>query len=719
MGAPSEGNDQHGDESPSETKIDLSRRQVLEIAGSGAIGAALLSEAGQAQERGPSDQYIVGVTPGRADIARERAEEVHRVLDFDDIGQAVSGRFPEEALDGLRNNPHVRYIEENGEMHALDQTTPWGVEKVEADIVIDNGNTGGGVSVAIIDTGIDPNHEDLGGNLGQGWAAQDAACQNDCDFVFLCPANEIRTCHEEWDDDNNHGTHVAGTVGAIDNDHGVVGVAPDVTLHAVKVLDCCGSGTVDDIAAGIEWSVDQGHDVQNMSLGGPESEAINDAVEYAANNGVVMIAAAGNDGPCTDCVSHPAAHPEVIAVSATSEDDSLADFSSTGPEIELAAPGEGLLSSIARDDYGTEDGTSMASPHVAGGAAQVIANGTTDREAVRSQLKDEAEDIGLDDNEQGAGRLNVANTLGNNAPEISVDNESVTVDEGDTATNSGSVSDPDSDPITLSATVGTVSKDGDNAWAWEYLTTDGPDDSQTVTITAEDDVGATSAVSFDLTVSNASPSVTLDLDEEGIETEPVSLSASIDDPGTEDTHSATVDWDDGTVEDVDVDQTSNSLSTTHTYEAGGTYSVELTVTDDDGESATVGDTVTVRHVIEVEVKPDRDDEAAPINPNSPELIPVGIYTNDTFDVSIITVSSLRFGSPDEVDEGAGATPAHGGHLEDLDDDGEEDLLVHFEGDTGLGPGDTEAKVLGETSAGVSLIGTDSVRIVGTSRSDSP
>ena len=386
-----------------------SKRQLLGAAGLGTATTALGSGAVGAEDDSP-DRYIVGVEPGEASIARKRASEVDRVLNFGGAGQAVSGRFPDEALEGLRNNPNVRYVEKNGRMEALGVTVPYGIEITDADDAIAAGYTGEDVSIAILDTGIDPHHETLEENLGSGWAATAAECDtsDDCEPSWFCRSNGIDTCYEDWDDDNDHGTHVAGTAAAAMNNVGVKGVAPDATLHAVKVLDCCGSGSFEDIAAGIEWATDQGHDVINMSLGSPdESETVSDAVEYAAQNNVVIVAAAGNNGECTDCVGHPAAHPEVIAVSATDENDEFADFSSQGPEVDIAAPGDDVLSSVARDEYAEMPGTSMASPHVAGAAAVVIANGTTDREEVRTRLEDTAEDLGLSEERQGAGRLNV------------------------------------------------------------------------------------------------------------------------------------------------------------------------------------------------------------------------------------------------------------------------------------------------------------------------
>ncbi|MFW5938803.1 MAG: S8 family peptidase, partial [Halanaeroarchaeum sp.] len=225
--------------------------------------------------------------------------------------------------------------------------------------------------------------------------------------MFGCDDN-TNDCNYAWDDDNDHGTHCAGTADAVDDSEGVVGVSTEANLWAGKVLNGCGSGSNDNIAAGIEWAADQGFDVASMSLGGDSSSVVQDACQYAYDNGVLLVAAAGNDGECTDCVGHPAAYDTVIAVSATSEDDSLASFSSTGPEVELAAPGEDVLSTVppesSSDGLDTFSGTSMACPHVSGAGAQLMANGYTNTEA-RSRLQETAEDIGLGDNEQGYGLL--------------------------------------------------------------------------------------------------------------------------------------------------------------------------------------------------------------------------------------------------------------------------------------------------------------------------
>jgi subtilisin len=155
-----------------------------------------------------------------------------------------------------------------------------------------------------------------------------------------------------------------------------------------------------------------------MSLGGDASSVVKDAVQYAYNNGVLLVAAAGNDGPCTDCVGYPAAYQECIAISATTPSDSLSSYSSTGPEVELAAPGGAddgddstSVYSTIPGGYDYYNGTSMATPHVSGAGGQLMANGYTNTDA-RSQLQSTAEDIGLADNEQGYGLLDAAAALG-------------------------------------------------------------------------------------------------------------------------------------------------------------------------------------------------------------------------------------------------------------------------------------------------------------------
>ncbi|WP_227376569.1 S8 family peptidase [Haladaptatus halobius] len=384
----------------------VSRRNVLKLTG-GSLAATGVSGLAAAK---PTDkvEVNVGIKSGCGrSAALSAASDVVREFNSIDV---LTIRVPKKAISGLQNNPNVRYVEENGTMHALAETEPWGIERVDADVAHANGETGAGADIAIIDTGIDDDHPDLQANLGSGRAFVSCNTQGGCRYGAK-PANN--TCNNSWTDDNDHGTHCAGIADAVDNSQGVIGVSTQATLHAVKVLDKCGSGSFSDIAAGVEYVADQGWDVGSMSLGASSgSQALRDACQYAVNNGVFLVAAAGNSGPCTDCVGYPAAYPEVMAVSSTNSSDGLSSFSSTGAEVEIAAPGSSIYSSVASNGgYDTFSGTSMACPHVAGAAGQLMVNGASNTQA-RETLKQTAENIGLSSNESGSGLLDVAAALG-------------------------------------------------------------------------------------------------------------------------------------------------------------------------------------------------------------------------------------------------------------------------------------------------------------------
>jgi len=230
------------------------------------------------------------------------------------------------------------------------------------------------VKVAVIDTGIDYNHLDLKGNYAGGYDFGDG------------DANPMDTY--------GHGTRVSGDIGAIDNDIGVIGVAPMAELYALKVRDKRGSSHIRYIVAALEWCVDNDMQVANMSFGweGRGYKAIEAACQNAYRAGVLLVAAAGN---WSGSVGYPAAYPCVIAVSATDEDDNLASFSCFGEEIELAAPGVNVTSPTIGGGYDTKSGTSHAAPHVAGVAALVFAaNPGWGNEQVREHLKATAMDLG-------------------------------------------------------------------------------------------------------------------------------------------------------------------------------------------------------------------------------------------------------------------------------------------------------------------------------------
>ena len=419
---------------------NVTRRRVLRSAGAGL--AATTMATGEAAASGKPERHVIGLRAGVSSRVAERvATTVHRRLDFGDIGMAVAGRFPEKALDALREQRAVRYVEEDNTYETLGQSLPWGVDRVDANVLHDDGETGSGADIAIIDTGIDSDHPDLQGNLGTGKCFAADCCGN-AGGAF-CDTN-TNDCNSPWDDDNDHGTHCAGTANAIDDSEDVVGVATEATLHAAKALDGCGSGSLSDIADAIRWTADQGYDVASLSLGASSGDqTLKDACQYAYDNGVLLVAAAGNDGPCTDCVSYPAAYSTVIAVSATTKSDSLADFSSQGPETELAAPGKDIPSTVppesSSDGVDTFSGTSMACPHVSGAGGQLMANGFTNTEA-RDRLQATAEDIGLSSNEQGNGLLDAETAV---LTGFLVSTDSATEVAGDSATLNGTLDDLD------------------------------------------------------------------------------------------------------------------------------------------------------------------------------------------------------------------------------------------------------------------------------------
>ncbi|MCK4588649.1 S8 family peptidase [Candidatus Woesebacteria bacterium] len=277
------------------------------------------------------------------------------------------------------------------------QTLEWGVNRIDADLSW-GVSRGTDVKVAIIDSGIDMDHPDLIANLqgGINFVSKGAVWN---------PADPTK-----WNDDNGHGTHVAGIVAAVDNNIGVIGVAPEAHLWAVKVLDRKGGGYVSDVIAGIKWSKDNGMQVINMSLGtSSDIQSLHDAVDTAYNAGIVIVAAAGNSGDgngTTNEVIYPAKYSTVIAVAATRSDDSTPYWSAEGEEVEIAAPGASIRSTWKGGGYDTISGTSMASPHAAGTVALLlnttipasydtnIVNGMWDPVEVRAVLIQTADDLG-------------------------------------------------------------------------------------------------------------------------------------------------------------------------------------------------------------------------------------------------------------------------------------------------------------------------------------
>lgn len=268
------------------------------------------------------------------------------------------------------------------------ETLPWGVDRIDAEKVWGT-TTADPIKVAIIDTGIDVKHPDLKDNFKGGVST-----------VWYTTS---------YNDDNGHGTHVAGIAAAIDNEIGVIGVGPKIDLYAVKVLDRRGSGYLSDVIEGLDWAIANSMQVVNMSLGtSADVLSFQEAVQKVNAAGITQVAAAGNT---SGAVIYPAAYPEVIAVSATDNTDTIASWSSRGPEIDLAAPGVSIYSTYKGQTYKTLSGTSMASPHVAGAAALVIASktcGSCSPDEVQAKLQATATDLGTKefDNLYGWGLVN-------------------------------------------------------------------------------------------------------------------------------------------------------------------------------------------------------------------------------------------------------------------------------------------------------------------------
>ncbi len=233
---------------------------------------------------------------------------------------------------------------------ALAQTAPPGLAQIKAQAAWPS-SMGEGVKIFICDTGIDSDHPDLVANLRTGKS-----------FVPTESTTE---------DFNGHGTHCAGTAAAVDNNIGVVGVAPYAYLYPVKVLSSGGGGSWSYLIAALDWIMSKkGARIASMSLGGGGApQALADMCEAAYDDGVLLVAAAGNSGPGANTVLFPAKYPHVMAVGAIDSNDMVASFSSRGPEVEICAPGVSIRSTTRGGGYGNLSGTSMACPHVSGAAA--------------------------------------------------------------------------------------------------------------------------------------------------------------------------------------------------------------------------------------------------------------------------------------------------------------------------------------------------------------
>ena len=367
---------------------------------SGVAGAAPRSASAAGAIPG---QYIVVFNdtlsnPGDAASDMARQHGLGLLYKYSYAIKGFAATIPAARLEAVKSDPRVQFVSENREVSIGAQTLPTGVDRIDAEQTATHTNKGTGVNVAVIDTGIDLTHPDLQANIAGG---------KNC------------STGKSYNDGHGHGSHVAGTIAAINNTIGVVGVAPEAKLWAVRVLNNAGSGSWSSVICGIDFVTSKAPanggpiTVANMSLGGTgsddgncglsNSDALHQAICRSVAAGVTYAVAAGNE--TDNAANHvPAAYDEVITVSALSDsdgksggtggapacrtsekDDYFATFSNFGADVDIAAPGVCIYSTWKGGGYKTISGTSMASPHVAGAAALYIA---THPGATPAQVKD-------------------------------------------------------------------------------------------------------------------------------------------------------------------------------------------------------------------------------------------------------------------------------------------------------------------------------------------
>ena len=325
---------------------------------------------GTAKANAIDGRYIVVLDDRVTAAAEQQARSVAkanggRVLDnFGAVLNGFAAKLPDAAVDKLRSNPDVAYIEadQRFSIDATQSPATWGLDRIDQrNLPLSNSYTynatGSGVTAYIIDTGIRASHSEFGGRVGSGYTAiSDGNGTNDC---------------------NGHGTHVAGTVGGA-----TYGVAKQVTLRPVRVLDCAGSGSTTGVIAGVDW-VTSNHAagtpaVANMSLGGGVSSALDTAVTNSINDGVTYAVAAGNENT-NACNGSPSRVGAALTVGSTTSTDARSSFSNYGSCLDLFAPGSNITSAWYTGDTATNtiSGTSMATPHVAGVAALYLQGAPT------------------------------------------------------------------------------------------------------------------------------------------------------------------------------------------------------------------------------------------------------------------------------------------------------------------------------------------------------
>ena len=395
-----------------------SRRSFIKATGAAGAVSALggITAATPGRPPGPKEnEVLVGVSASAADLEGTvrsavpgNARIAHRNETLRYVAVKFPSRAPEQArenfIDAVTKQEEVKYAEPNATFEALytpndprygDQYAP---QQVSCEGAWDTTLGDPGVTVSVVDQGVQYDHANLEENMDGSVSDYGRDFADGDGDPYPVNANE------------NHGTHVGGiAAGGTDNGTGHAGIS-DVSMLSARALDESGGGSLSDIADAITWSADQGAEVINLSLGGGGyTDTMKNAVSYAYDNGSLPVAAAGNDYGSS--VSYPAAYSECLAVSALDQDESIANYSNYGSEIELCAPGTGVLSTVPFGSYERLSGTSMATPVVSGVAGLALSAWDLSVPDLRSHLKNTAVDIGLPEDQQGAGRVDANNAV--------------------------------------------------------------------------------------------------------------------------------------------------------------------------------------------------------------------------------------------------------------------------------------------------------------------
>lgn len=360
---------------------------------------------------------IISLKPGTHPSPNYEAE-IHsqggRILEHFPLINAVLCEFPVHqegtVASIMESHPHVNRVEDDIPVNIIDfspsfffqpkkretakqmkQEIGWGIKKVAAEDYL-GVEPQKRIAVAVMDTGIHLSHPDLQENIKGGIS--------------------IYGNSRDLSDPNGHGTHVAGIIGALNNQIGVVGVMPKVDLYSVKVFNSRGEGSLTDIIRGLQWCIENQIKLVNLSFGSAtENATFREVFLKARSAGLIMVAAAGNDAE-NHKMQYPAKYAETIAVTSSNMVNSLSSYSSYGEGVDVIAPGEQIISTWNDGAYKVLSGTSMAAPHVTGAIAQILNKwGDLSPVQVKQHLKSTASRLPLRTDQQGAGLINVAAAL--------------------------------------------------------------------------------------------------------------------------------------------------------------------------------------------------------------------------------------------------------------------------------------------------------------------